>query len=1450
MQLDQTDIDFLLAQLRAPRFPDSPLDNAGVRDPSGANNNLIPGQGLFGASGQPFDRLTTPTYVEVQSLAAGQLGPGMPASTTYSSNAPNAVIVDAAPRQISNLVADQAQLSTDPSDPLGFKANLAPVYDRAINPLPDSAVFGFFGQFFDHGLDLVHKGANGVVFVPLAPNDPLYVPGGNANFMVVSRANFTIDPATGERVYVNTVSPFIDQNQTYGSHPVTTALLREYDADGVATGRLVSGAGGGMATWADVKANAARVGITLTDMDVLDIPQLALNLDGTLALTPGQGGRLVATVVTNPATGAVLRTGQAFLDDIARGATPNAAGTYDAALLDKHYIAGDGRVNENFGLTAIHHVFHGEHNRVVEEIKALVAARTAADPTFAPWSGEMLFQAAKIVTEMQYQHLVFDEFARRVSPNVDEFATYDIELNPNISIEFAHAVYRFGHSMMGETLDLIDPATGAKSEVSLISAFLNPTAYAAKIAAAGGNGDAAAAAIILGMSRQVGNMIDEFTTNALRNSLLGLPLDLPAINITRGREMGIGSLNQVRAELYAQTGLSSLKPYESWADFGDNLLHPESLVNFVAAYAFRNAADPRQAARDALASQAFRENTLAAGDPLAAAANAFNDIDLWLGGLAEKKVVTGGITGRLGATFDFIFAQQMVDLQNGDRFYYLDRLAGTNLLVQIEGQRFSDIIERNTGLTTLYADIFSAPDAVLSLDDPSGFSASPGARFDGRGIFRAGAMSEVIIGRAGNDTIVANGGNDDVSGLGGDDRIDGSAGNDFLDGGEGNDTIVDQDGDDFARGGAGNDSISLGLGDDVAFAGDGNDTVRGGSGIDDLNGEAGNDRLFGDGNDDVMTGGDGNDYLDGGIGADGLDGDAGNDTLVGGAGPDDLNGLDGDDLLLPGDIGFNNVIDGGLGFDIVSYEKAVYRVLVDLNLDAVPAPPPGGNAPDTYIDVEGAIGSGFADTLIGNSGGLVAGNWLRGMAGNDVVTGGAGADTLDGGLGADTMTGGAGNTLYVVDDLLDRVSEGVAPGGADTVSASISYTLGAGLEALLLTGSADLTGTGNALANTLTGNAGANTLDGLAGADTLIGGRGSDLYLVQGITDVVIELPGQGADTVSSSGSFILWDGVETLVLTGTGNTSAEGNDLANVILGNAGNNLIQGWAGADTIDGGAGADTMLGGTSGDLFYVDNNGDVVVELAGGGSDTVISSAASWTMSASINELILAGSGNIAGIGNAEGNLIRGNAGNNLLDGGTGADTLVGGAGNDTYAVDNALDLVVEEAGGGADLVQSAVAYVLGANVENLVLTGTRAISGTGNEGDNRITGNAAANVLAGGGGGDTILGGAGADTLSGGAGRDVFVFGDGDAGAGTRADTILDFVRGQDLISLAGIDANPFLLGDQAFTFIGGSNFFAIGQARFSGGVLHLNLDFGSAPDMSIAMTGVTSLSSSDFLNL
>ncbi len=359
----------------------------------------------------------------------------------------------------------------------------------------------------------------------------------------------------------------------------------------------------------------------------------------------------------------------------------------------------------------------------------------------------------------------------------------------------------------------------------------------------------------------------------------------------------------------------------------------------------------------------------------------------------------------------------------------------------------------------------------------------------------------------------------------------------------------------------------------------------------------------------------------------------------------------------------------------------------------------------------------------------------------------------------------------------------LANGGVDTVQSSISYTLGDGIENLTLTGTAAIDGTGNALANVITGNAASNTLSGSLGndtlvggagddflwggvdADTMVGGTGNDYYQIENVGDVVTENAGEGTDTVVTYiDNITLAANVENLILqtgttTGTGNALANtlwANDAGNVLYGSLGNDTLYGGAGNDYLYGGIDADTMVGGLGDDTYQIENAGDVVTESAGQGTDTVLTYLANTTLGANVENLALQ-FGALNGTGNAQANWIWGNDGANVLNGGAGADTLAGGLGDDTYVVDNVGDVVSEAAGAGVDLVQSSISTTLGLNVENLSLTGTAAINGTGNAQDNLLFGNSAANTLTGGAGNDWLSGGAGADKLVGGTGNDTYV---------------------------------------------------------------------------------------------
>ncbi len=412
----------------------------------------------------------------------------------------------------------------------------------------------------------------------------------------------------------------------------------------------------------------------------------------------------------------------------------------------------------------------------------------------------------------------------------------------------------------------------------------------------------------------------------------------------------------------------------------------------------------------------------------------------------------------------------------------------------------------------------------------------------------------------------------------------------------------------------------------------------------------------------------------------------------------------------------SDTVNGGGGVDTTSYAAATVGVTLNLANNALNA---GGAAGDSYSSVENIIGSQYGDSLTGSS------------ANN----------TLDGGSGADTLVGGLGDDTYVIDSASDTIVEKTGE-GTDLVRTSISYALLGNLENLTLSGTSDINGTGNSLANVITGNAGKNTLDGGSGADTLIGGAGSDTYVVDSASDKIVEKAAEGTDLVRSSVSYTIAGNVENLTLTGTSHINGTGNGLVNTIVGNAGNNML---------DGGLGADTLIGGLGNDVYSVGTSGDKVVENADEGIDLVRASV-SHKLAANVENLTLTGSSDIYGKGNALANVLRGNAATNFLSGGDGNDVLIGGGGGDTFNGGAGFDTV--SYAGAAMRVESSLTDYIDTSWAALGDTYSSIENLTGTSYADRLTGNTAANVLNGGSGDDVLIGGAGADALIGGSGLD------------------------------------------------------------------------------------------------
>ena len=480
--------------------------------------------------------------------------------------------------------------------------------------------------------------------------------------------------------------------------------------------------------------------------------------------------------------------------------------------------------------------------------------------------------------------------------------------------------------------------------------------------------------------------------------------------------------------------------------------------------------------------------------------------------------------------------------------------------------------------------------------------------------------------------------------------------------------------------------------------------------------------------------------LTGTLGDDVLNGSAFADTLNGGVGADAMTGGAGNDTYYVDDAGDTVTEIAGGGIDTVRTTLSTYAL-------------------GTQIDRVLFTGLG---NFVGTGNGLA--NRLTGGAGTDTLSGEDGDDVLDGRSGADGMTGGAGNDTYYVDDTGDTVTEG-ADGGTDAVQTTLStYTLASNVERLEFTGSGNFTGTGNALANILTGAAGNDALNGEDGNDKLVGGlgddaitvgAGNDTYYVDDAGDGVTEIADGGIDTVRTTlSTYTLTSEVERLVFTGSGAFAGTGNELANVLTGGAGNDTLSGNDGDDSLEGGTGADAMTGGAGNDTYYVDAIGDTVMEIAGGGIDTVRTTLSSYALGFEVDRLVFTGSGSFAGTGNGLANVLTGGAGADSLDGGLGNDTIVG-AQNDALL----------DGGGGTDTLRVGAAFTSTGNfqivnIEKVQLTQAVTLS-LANQSE-----------------GFTITGSSGVDSITGGAGNDRIV--------GDLADTLLDGGAGFDTLAVAG----------------------------------------------------------------
>jgi Ca2+-binding RTX toxin-like protein len=466
----------------------------------------------------------------------------------------------------------------------------------------------------------------------------------------------------------------------------------------------------------------------------------------------------------------------------------------------------------------------------------------------------------------------------------------------------------------------------------------------------------------------------------------------------------------------------------------------------------------------------------------------------------------------------------------------------------------------------------------------------------------------------------------------------------------------------------------------------------------------------------------------------------------------------------------------------------------------------GVAASDTYLISEAlSDGDAFTYNMVGTI-----------LSGNDSITGSAGDDLIIYSAGQDSVNGGSGNDTI---DFGDYTSRGNNYGSLIVTLNTNQYKVTTNANVVVTSSISNVENVnGSYYADRITGDSANNRLFGGAGSDVIYGGDGNDyinggnnyysdddqLY-GEGGDDFIIGDRGNsyidggiGSDTVSYLGtdygvyvnladqvgkhgyyyySSSTWAHTDTLLNI----ENIVGSSWNDHIIGDNGSNKISGGAGNDALDGAGGIDTVD-------FLTNGYHGVVVNLStnsaiGQGADTITNFEN--VNGSNYNDNITGNWTNNVIYGNSGNDVINGGAGNDILNGGTGIDTMLGGLGNDTYYVDNAGDITTETSTVSTeiDTVISSVGRTLGANLENLALTGTAAINGSGNTLNNTLTGNSGANTLWGGTGNDTLNGGAGNDTLNGGAGKDTFIFNSA-LNPATNKDTITDFLTIDDTISL------------------------------------------------------------------
>ena len=669
-------------------------------------------------------------------------------------------------------------------------------------------MFDFFGQALTHDVAEASTAPSGdpILFI-----DGLPFPFGRTDYEPDS---------SGVRQQLNEETSFLDLSFVYGNNQAREDLARADTSpgSGVQSAKLLLGADGLLPTIAQVAADSA--------------------------------------IDNNPTQSAALEVLAIYTEPGFAG-LPNPAGSPADANFDNFFYTGDNRANQQPPLIVLQTIWAREHNYQVDQLTPYATANG--------WTQDELFEAARAITEAEWQHIVFDEYLPKLigSQADDLLAAYKAthpDIDPGIINEWTTVAFRFGHDQSSNDYTLLNADGSTYQQLSLGTAFQLAAAAgnAANVAQGSGHSVADIDAWIRGLSAQFTQEIDGKVADGNRNALfggLGSTVDLEAFDIQRGRDHGVWNYNDLREGLFGAS--ARYASFDAFAIANGYALDDARIIALKNVYG-----------------------------------NDISKLDSIVGGLLEKRYADS----QLGVTFTLLNAIQFDVLKDGDPFYFENRLAGNpELIADIKGVTHAEISDRNSGADHSHLDSFQV---FSRLEFGDGRDVKYGA--DDATVLKADLMigkggNDTLYGKAGNDTLYGDAGNDKLDGGIGDDFLKGGAGYDELYGGKGNDQAWGEDGndcirldggDDWANGGAGNDRISCGAGNDIALGKEGNDDLSGGKGNDELFGGDGKDGVSGDDGDDKCYGGAGNDCVAGGKGNDLIIGEGGNDELRGGAGYD------------------------------------------------------------------------------------------------------------------------------------------------------------------------------------------------------------------------------------------------------------------------------------------------------------------------------------------------------------------------------------------------------------------------------------------------------------------------------------------------------------------------------------------------------------------------------------